>query len=288
MPPRTTYPRRRRQPTVAAAKRVVTKQHRKKSKKNMDTFFLKAKTLVLQVPSQGVYAANYIYAAAQMLGGNLQSNAEFNLYRLQYDKFRVNSVTVAWTPKANVLDAATSQKDSEYNLSGDAMVHTVIDRDDIAPSSIARLSRYPSYKAFSMLKKWKRTYSVKWPMGVWLDCSDPAAANSQSILNTLGLGGGITFYGENFIEDNYEIFNEPIAQVEISYNVVFQGKTSASLSFTTDESGKVTGVTMASDTTYVSQPLTPQINVRGTIQDTRTKDEITEESIDDAGVPKTV
>lgn len=271
-------------PTVAKAKKVVTTVRKAKAKKNMDTFFLKATSLFNVVPQQGVYAANYVYGMGQLLGGNLLTNAEFKFYSLQYDKFRVNSVTVAWTPKANVLDQASAQDDSKFNLTGDGMIHTCIDRDGQPPAGIAAFSRYPSYRKYSIMKKWSRTYATKYPLGMWLDCQDPAG--NDQIIASLGLGGSVSWYAENFLEDNYEIWNEPIAEMSISWNIVFQGKTSASLDFATDESGNVTGVTLKPYTTPSNPPLTPLTNVRGTIADTRTTDEVTEVPITDQGLPK--
>jgi len=277
MPPKT------RKPSMRKAKRMVAKSHKSKAKKNMDTFFLKAKSIYNVVPSQGAYVANYVMGYAPLLGGNLLNNAEFNLYRLQYDKYRVNSVTAKWIPKANVLDQANAQGDGSYNLTGDGAIHTCIDRDGQAPSSTAAISRYPSYSKKSLMKTWSRTYSIKYPMGVWLDCQDPAG-NTQ-LISTLGLAGGVNWYAENFLEDNYEVFNEPVAALELSWSVVFQGKTSASLTFATDDSGLVIGVTMTPFQLGTTLAPTPLTNVRGTIADTRTADEITEVNIDDQGQP---
>lgn len=277
-------PKRSKRPSMRKAKRMVTKLHKSKAKKNMDTFFLKCKTELNVVPTQGATVANYVYGLAPLLsGGNLLNNAEFNLYRIQYDKYRVNSITAKWIPKANVLDQANGQADGSYNLTGDGAIHTVIDRDGVAPSSTAALSRYPSYKKFSIMKKWSRSYSIKYPMGIWLDCQDPVG-NAQ-VVATLGLGGGITWYAENFLEDNYEVYNEPVAALELSWNIVFQGKTSASLSFATDDTGLVIGVTMTPFQLGTTLPLSTLTNVRGTIADTRMVDETSDVPIDDQGQP---
>jgi len=265
------------------AKRMVGKAHKKQAKKNMDTFFLKCKSNYNVIPSQGAYVANYVMGFAPLLGTNLLNNAEFNLYRLQYDKYRVNSVTAKWIPKANVFDSATAQQDAAYNLNGDGAIHTCIDRDGQAPTSTAAISRYPSYGKKSVLKTWSRTYSVKYPVGIWLDCQGPV--DNTQISATLGLGGGVNWYAENFIEDNYEVFNEPVAALELSWNVVFQGKTSASLTFATDENGLVIGVTMTPFQLGVTLAPSPLQNVRGTIADTRLVDEVNDVPIDDQGVP---
>jgi len=278
MPPKT-----RKRPSMSKAKRMVAKSHKGKAKKNADTFFLKAKSIYNVVPQQGVSVANYVFGYAPLLGGNLLQNAEFNLYRLQYDKYRVNSVTAKWIPKANVLDQAAGQQDASFNLTGDGAIHTCIDRDGQAPTSTAAISRYPSYNKKSIMKTWSRSYSIKYPMGVWLDCQDPFG--NPQVVQTLGLAGGVSWYAENFLEDNYELFNEPVAALELSWSVVFQGKTSASLTFATDESGLVIGVTMTPFQLGTTLPPTTLTNVRGTIADTRTQDETTEVNIDDQGQP---
>lgn len=272
----------KKKPSMAKAKQMVTKQRKTKAKKNMDTFFLKARTVLNVVPSQGTSVANYTHGLAQLLGGNLGTNAEFQFYRLQYDRFRVNSVIIKWTPKANVLDQASGQDDAKFNLTGDGMIHTVVDRDGQAPSSIAAMSRYPSYRKYSIMKKWSRTYSTTYPQSIWLDCQDPFG-NTQ-LISTLGLGGTVTWYGENFLEDNYEVWNEPIAEISLEWNIVFQGKTSGTLTFETNEAGEVTSVQIKPVDMTANLPLTPLINVRGTIRDTRTDNEVTETVIDDQGV----
>lgn len=271
--------------SMKTAKRMVTKLHKAKAKKNMDTFFLRAKVTAAVIPKQGVTVANYLYNTTQLLSGNLQTSSEFNFYRLQYDKFRVNAVRVIYTPKANVLSQADANNDADFNVVGDGMIHTCIDRDGIAPSSVSAISRYPSYKAFSIMKKWRRQYSIRYPRGVWLDCQDPTASQSQSIVNTLGLGGSVTWYAENFLEDNYEVWNEPVAQVELQFDVVFQGKTSAGLEWSVDEGGKVQGVTITPYESIASLPLTPLRNIRGTIADTLITDEVTDVPVTDTAPP---
>ena len=143
-------------PSMAKAKSMVGKQHKAKAKKNMDTFFFKSKVTAAITPTQGVTVANYIYNTFTLdpagNGSAYTNNAEFQLYRSMYDKFRVNSVKVTFTPKANVLDQVNNNNDATLNTTGDGMVHHVVDRDSVAPSNIARLTRYPSYRKTSVLK----------------------------------------------------------------------------------------------------------------------------------------
>ena len=212
----------------------------------MDTFFLKTKSLFTSVPTQGIIAANYIYNTYTLDPANTNQasymkNAEFNLWALQYDKFRVNSVKITCTPKANVLDQFNAQHDAALNVTGDGMIHTVIDRDSIVSPSIPVLSRYPSYRNYSVLKKFSRSYSVKYPTGIWIDCQDPG---SFTMSQALGLKGGLTLYGENVLEDKFELLNEPWAQITVEYSIVFQGKTSNKLSGVYDASGNLTGITI--------------------------------------------
>jgi len=265
-------PRAVRKPTLAKAKSMVTKSHKKAAKKNMDTFFLKTKSLFNVTPSQGLTTSNYIYSVVGMDPSGINAayigNAEFELYRLQYDKFRVNSVTYRCTPKANVLDATNAQKDSDFTLTGDGLCHTCIDRDGPAPSSMAAISRYPSYKSFSLQKKWSRTYSIKYPTGIWIDCQTPS---SFSMIRELGLSGGITIYAENLPEDVSEITNEPWAEVTVEFNIVFQGKQSNKLSGVYDSLGNLTGVTISQIAASEIKAITPLQNVRGRLDgDTRT------------------
>jgi len=265
-------PRASKKPTMAKARKMVTKERKAKAKKNMDTFFLRVKNLANLVPSQGGAVSNYVFQTFSMDPTGAGSityveNAEFNLWKLQYDKFRVNSVTIKVTPKANVLDMANAQNDGSYNTSGDGLWHTCIDRDGKAASSKAIISRYPSYRKYSLLKGFTRSYSIKYPTGVWIDCQ---AAGSFTLAKELGLTGTINMYAEDILEDNYEVFNEPICQVEIYYNIVFQGKVSTTLSGVYDASGVLTGVTVNTIDETVLLPETPFTNISGTLsKDTR-------------------
>lgn len=284
--PRSSKPYRKSKPTLKKAQAVITKNHKVKAKKNMDTYFLKTKSLFNVTPIQGVTVANYVYTVYTLdpKGINSQyiNNAEFNLWRLQYDKFRVNSVMVSVVPKANVFDQNNAQNDSSLNLNGDGKIHTAIDRDGSAPSSTALISRYPSYKAYSIMKPFKRSYSVKYPTGIWLDCDNPSGFTMSK---ELGLTGGVTMYAENLVEDLAELLNEPYAQVTVEYNIVFQGKTSNSLSAVLDDEGNVIGMTVNKVNEVDLLPITPLTNIRGQIKDTRTLDEATETLIDDRGIP---
>jgi len=275
-------------PSMAKAKKMVTKQRKQKAKRNMDTFFLKTTNTVTITPSQGTTVSNYIYRVftldpADTATSLFTQNAEYNLFRLQYDKFRVNSVKVIVVPKANVLDQTHAQDDTNLNTGGDGLVHTCIDRDGPAPSSTAVISRYPSYRKYSVLKPFTRSYSIKYPMGVWLDCQAPS---DFSLDKELGLGGGVTIYAESLLEDNNELFNEPWATITVQYNIVFQGKVSNKLSGVYDASNNLIGVTINAVTSGDLLDQTPLVNISGTLdQDTKTDLSGNQVAVNDMGVP---
>jgi len=283
MPPRK-YMKKAPKPSMKKAQAMVTKKNKAKAKKNMDTFFFKSKVTATLTPQQGVRVANFVANTFTLdpTGASAAyiNNAEFQLYRQQFDKFRVNSVTVRFTPKANVLDQANNNNDNALNTLGDGMVHTCIDRDGPVPQSVAVMSRYPSYRAFSVLKKWSRTYVVKYPTGIWVDCQNSGAF---SMNKELGLSGGISLYAENILEDNYEAFNEPWGTVVVEHNIVFQGKVSSSLGGIYDGSGNIIGVQVIRIVEPGVGTQTPLTYIRGTLNDTRTVSETVQQPIDDLG-----
>jgi len=263
MPPKTWRPRRARKPSMKKAKAMVTKQRKQKAKKQMDTFYLKTKTLNNVSFTQAITTSNYFYWSSTMdptgTGAAYLNNAEFQLYRQLYDKFRVNSVKVSVRPKANFLALDQAQNDAAFTLSGDGRVHTCVDRDGVAPSSKDLISRYTSYKSYNVLKPFSRTYSIKYPMGVWLDCQTPAGF---TLAKELGLKGGVTLYAENILEDAGELFNEPWAEITVEHSIVFQGKVSTDLEGVYVD-GVLTGVTVKSQDQFVSLDFTPPLETHG-------------------------
>lgn len=252
--------------TMAKAKRSLAKSKKSKAKKNLDTFYLKAKVTALVTPSQGVSTSNYIYGTYHLMNEtstvactNIQ---EFVLYKNLYDRVRINSVKVTVTPKANYLALNSAQNDG-YTQSGDGMIHTVIDRDGPAAGNKARMTRYPSYRKYSVLKTWSRSYSVKYPQGVWLDCQN--IYEDKTLLKRLGLFGGMTVFAENILEDNGELVNEPLYDVLVEYGCVFQGRGEGSLSYNTDT--KAITVTPSNESAYPTP--TDPVPMSGTIADKR-------------------
>lgn len=241
MPARKSYKPRARKPSVRRAKKIVAVSKKRATKKMMDTFYLRPKFNFVSVPTQGGTVSNYIYNFFPLLSSTLAvgvtQNAEFNLYRLMYDQVRINTVKITVTPKSNVFDQGNAQNDSAYTLTGDGMIHHVVDRDGTAPTNIGQLQRYGSYRKTSVMKKIVRSYSIKYPTGVWLDCQN--IYEDETLLKRLGATGGITIYGENLVEDRSELFNEPWADIVIEYGVVFRGKTVGQLSLNDDGSVSV-------------------------------------------------
>lgn len=257
---------------MAKAKRAVAKKESKLRKKNMDTYFLRVKNLSTLTPTQGITVSNYIYQGFTLSTAtgisDFTKNADFVLYQKLYDRFRINRMTVKMIPKANMLDITLGQANNITQV-GDMVLHSVVDRDGIAPSSIATMSRYPSYRQQSVLKPFKRSYAVKYPRGQWLDCQNVPASGDR--LQDIGLYGTITVYAENLPEPSGDVFNDPIYAVEVSYDIVFQGRTNGKLSAITDIVGNVIGVDVRGPEQIPTLAQSPKTNVRGYLQfDTRT------------------
>lgn len=261
--------------TLNKAKKVLGNKKMAKSKKGMDTFFQRCRSEGVLIPQQGVTVANYVFSSWGLLGegaDKLTNNAQFQQNALIYDKFRVNRLRIQIKPKANVMDAAGAQNDTAYNLKGSGVLHSVIDRDGTGPSSISQMVQRSSYRKTSVLKNMTRSYAVKYPTNVWLDCQSPEALVETA--RQLGLYGGVTIYAEDFIEDNYEVFNEPWAEYTIEWDVVFQGRAAPKTAFTLNEAGEVIGYTITRNEVAEQKPMTRAYSVRGTIRDTRLEDTV--------------
>ena len=208
---------------------------RAKAAKNEDTFPLICRSKATAVPQQGALVANYVYLYGNLINVNaaqgVLSNAEYRLFSNLYDQVRINKVVMKVRPKATMLDQNNAQNDS-LNTVGDGIVHTVIDRNSAASMNTEVFARYSSYKKFSVLKPFTRSYSVKYPDGIWLDCRDELS--DMTLLQRLGALGGIFVYLENLLEDYAEFYNEPWAAVEWEYHCVFRGKNIASLTYGAD------------------------------------------------------
>jgi len=223
---------------VSKVKKQIATVKKVKATKNMDTHFLQVKTDGIVYPKQGVATSNYIYGFIPLLSDsstflNITSLTQFKQYCAMYDRVRINSVSIKFLPKANTFDAGAAQQDATLNVSGSGTYYTILDRDGPGPwvsNGMPDLyKQYPSCKQTSVLKSHSRVYSVKYPTGVWLDTSN--IFSDSTLLNRLGLNGGLTYYGENLVEDNGEIYNEPWASMIIAYNCVFEGTKPTQVSF---------------------------------------------------------
>lgn len=236
MPFKKSYKKTRSQkkPSLKAAKKVIGKYHKSQKAKSMDTYPLTCKFTMTSIPTQGATVSNYVYHSFPLMNPSsttdVTQNAEFSLFKNIYDQVRINSILIKVTPKANVLSQAEAQYDGVMTLTGDGLVHTVVDRNSAGPWNVSALTKYSSYRKFNQKKAFSRSYKVSWPKGVWLDCK--SIYDDQTLLKRLGCFGGLTLYAENLPEDANEVINEPWADIHIYYNVVFRGKTSASLSST--------------------------------------------------------
>lgn len=255
------------------AKKAIGNKKKAMAKKNMDTFFLRIRNTSTLTPTQGVSTPNYIYqfyTPSTATGiSDFAKNADFQLYQKLYDRFRINRMNVKMIPKANVLDFVQGQNNG-INQIGDMVIHTAQDRDGIAPSSIGSLTRYASYKQYSALKVFNRSYKVTYPKGMWLDCQNISASGDR--LQDQGLYGGITIYGESFPEALGDVFNDPVYSVEVTYDIVFCGRTSAKLGAVRDLLGNVIGVEVVGPELLVNLPQSPITNIRGhLVTSTRTQ-----------------
>lgn len=233
MPMMKKYPRRARR----GAKKAATKQRRRARKQNKDTHFERVTTSFLVTPQQGVTTTNYMYAYVSLLatgstGSSITDNTQFQFLRKMYDRVRVNRVKVSWVPKANVLSLDQAQNDALLNASGDGMIHTAIDRDGSVPVAKSAFLNYPSYKPFSILKKWSRSYATTYPKSIWLDADDFLSADTQTN-RAIGLYGGVSLYAENILEDSGELINEPLGTMTVEWDCVFQGRSLRSISVDT-------------------------------------------------------
>lgn len=248
---------------VRKAKRQIARKKKVQASHNKDTFFLKAKMEAVLTPSQGVTVSNYLSWFPQLLNATsaygIANNPEFQFWSKLYDQVRVNSMTIRVVPKANVLDQTNAQNDGTYRVTGDGLIHHVIDRDGAGPQNVSLLQRYSSYRKSSVLKPWTRSYGIKYPTDIWLDTSN--IFEDESLLKRLGANGGIYVYAENILEDLGELLNEPYAAVYITYNCVFRGKTMGAMTFNEDGS-----VTLRSNDTLTRAPDTEPEVITGVIK----------------------
>lgn len=224
-----------------AAKRARKATH------NLETYRQVIKQTATITPAQGVTVSNYVnfFVSPVLFGGNyntlsLSGSTEYALYNKMYDQMRVHSVTLKIIPRANMTEQSNliTLNDTAYLTAGKNIFYTVEDRDGIAPASIQTLKKYSSVKEHRNDKKMVRTYRVKYEgQNGWFDCQDTGAMDQ--IQQNLGLLGGLTVYGESFIERSGQVLNSVWADVEVTYNMTYRGKALVSIAVDAD-TGKVT------------------------------------------------
>lgn len=228
------------------------------------------------MPQQGLNTSNYVSQFFSLLPDadfvSVVNNADFTIYRSLYDRFRVNSMLVQWTPRPNVLDQFNSQTDDTNNL-GDNMLHYVADRDGRGPTNIGSMLKYSSYFKTSCLYKHSRKYGASYPRGIWLDTNAPT--DKSQLVKGMGLQGGLSVYGENFLEDGGEVWNEPLGTFTIWWRVVFQGKVAGKVTYNSETQE----VCIRPAETLPLKPVNPIYSQHGTIADTRM-------TLDASGIPQ--
>ena len=194
-------------------------------------------------PSQGLTVSNYVNFFVSPAPGTgtgvitvpLLSTPEWALYRQMYDQCRVSSVTMKLIPRASMTEQSNliTLNDTSYLTAGKNVYYTVEDRDGYAPGSIPVLKKYASVKVHRNDKVMSRTYRVKYDgPNSWFDCQNPS--DLPEVQQALGLFGGMTVYGESFIERSGQILNSVWADLELTYQVSFRGKALVSIAVTED------------------------------------------------------
>ena len=179
-------------------------------------------------PGQGVTVSNYIRSFVSLAPGATASslswstNPECRLFRSMYDRFRINSVTAKIIPRANVQLAIGVGGSSQNNSQG--VYYVAMDRDSVVGGAVNQIRRLKSAKCHSQLKGCSMTYKIKTPKGVTWDTLsdfDVPGGGTRNMMESLGIYGGITIYGENFPENADRILNNIWADMELSYNLTF-------------------------------------------------------------------
>jgi len=225
-------------------KKFVPRRPRRKAKakkaskspasSNSDVHRFSVKMVTALTPVQGGIVSNYINAFFSTTPGQgtasnsapLLYSTEFALYRQMFDQFRILGMTVKVIPKATMTDA-TALVNGLNGLPGLTLgrnvYYTVIDRDGTVPSQLSAIKKYASHKVHKMTSSATRSYSVKYDgPNQWLDCQD--VNGLQDVQKSLGIWGGISVYGESFMEPSGTILNQPWCDVEVTYRFSFRGK----------------------------------------------------------------
>lgn len=244
-------------------KRVARRRARKGKKMlNTDVYRQTIKLTSVLTPKEGVLTklSNFLgFFVSPVPGGgtggvtmSLLGSPEYQLYCQMYDQMRVHSVTMKVIPRYNSTDS-TLLVTAEQGLGGGApattagkqVVYTVLDRDSVAPLNITTLKKYSSVKTHRMDRPFSRTYAVKYDgPNTWFNCQNQS--DMGEIQKALGLFGGITCYGESFIERLNQAVNTPWADLEVTYQCSFRGKSLISVAFDQDTNSVTISQTPAS------------------------------------------
>lgn len=235
---------------VRKAKRAPRKRVRKNRKvDNEEVVKHTVKVTSAITPVQGITVSNYINVFLSPNPGQGNSNMtvpltfspEFLLYCQMYDQFRVHSITIKLVPRAtqteNVFLAVESEGAAPAVTLGKNVFYSVEDRDGVANGNINTYKKYSSVKTHSCTKPMSRTYRVKYDgPNSWLDCQN--RDSFPQIVQSIGLGGGISLYGESFMENKNQVYNSVWADLEVTYQLSFKGK--ALVNIAVGEDGEIT------------------------------------------------
>lgn len=242
----------RRKPAAKKAKKNPLSA--KKRSHNQEVYRQVIKVSSLITPAQGGQTSNYVnmFCSPVIGQGNanvssaLQFSPEYSLYCSLYDQVRVHSVTVRIIPRpsqtdSSILMALSGAQDATKNVLtvGKNVYYSVEDRDgtlDIT-ASIPVMKRYSSCKVHRMDRPSTRTYRVKNTGDQWFDCQNRNGL--ADIQKSIGMWGGITYYGESFPELLNQTINGVWADLEVTYVLSFRGKAMVNVAVD-EETGVVT------------------------------------------------
>lgn len=221
--------------TVYKAKKVLAKREKRRAVQGKDTKFVRCEqqftitpTNVGGAPANGL---NWIFNNFQMLTSaasqvmSIENSVDFAINRTLYDKVRINRMRVKLVPRANVLDYATAQNDTSYNVSGTQSLYSAIDANSPLPwgasnsETISLFEQLPSMKKTSVLKNLVRQIAVCYAPNLWLDTVN--LFSNLTLLRDIGLFQNIGIFATNLLTDKSETAFEPVYDCIVSWDCVF-------------------------------------------------------------------
>lgn len=249
-------------PRRPRARKPRVRKNKNKKMDNEDVVRHTVKVTSAITPVQGITVSNYINVFLSPNPGQGNANMtipltfspEFLLYCQMYDQFRVHSITVKLVPRATQTEAVFLAVESEGAAPavtiGKNVFYSVEDRDGVANGNINTYKKYASVKTHSCTKTMVRTYRVKYDgPNSWLDCQN--RDSFPQIVQSLGLGGGISLYGESFIENKNQILNSVWADLEVTYQLSFKGKALVNIAVGGDGTVSLSQTTLTSEAIQV-------------------------------------